>query len=78
MCSLSSVFSFTEACSGGKCDLQVSGVTERFSDMIKICGFLKAFQTKIFFCSLGSALFRVGISTLTSLTGDLAQEHYRC
>lgn len=48
---LSSVkFSFTEACSEGKCDLRVSGVTEGFSDITKICDHLKAFQTKIFFC----------------------------
>lgn len=71
-------FSFTEACSGGKCDLQVSGVTEGFSDVYKIQGFLKTFQTKIFFCSLSWALSKVSISTLASLTGDVAQEHYVC
>lgn len=61
-------FSFTEACSEGKCGLQISGVTEGFSDIIKIRGFLKAFQTKILVCSLSWTLSRVSISTLASLT----------
>lgn len=70
-------FSFIEASSGGKYNLQVSGVTEGISDTIKIGFFLKAFQAKVFFCSLSWALFGVSISTLASLTGDVAQEHYR-
>lgn len=45
-------FSFTEACSEGKYGLQISGVTEGFSDIIKIHGFLEAFQTEILGCSL--------------------------
>lgn len=47
-----STFSFTEVCSGGKRDLQVCDAAEGFSDIIKIYGFLKAFQTKVFLCGV--------------------------
>lgn len=45
---------------------QVSGATEEYSHIIKIYGFLKTFQTKVFFCSPCCALSGVSISTLAS------------
>lgn len=52
-----------------KAYFQMPGVTERFSDVITIQSFLKAFQAKVFFQSLCCALSRVSISTLASIKG---------
>lgn len=46
-------------------------VPQKGSVTIKIHGFLKAFKTKVFFCSFCCALSGVSISTLANLIGDV-------